>query len=238
VTVLWVALTGAIVYLDTTAVAQIMICQPLIVCPLWGLIVGRPEIGLFFGVAFQLLWLGSFPVGAARFPEGNIGALVATAVAAGIPAAENGQPAWIVLTLATVVGILTAHLGSEVTPLVRKLMSRYSPQVVKAAQEGRRRRFALLYFGAVGIHAGAGFLLTALAFLVGKWIFALYLGPFAALGLSEALVAQTDRMLSGIWPALLGAGAAIVAGRFVQRVSAKWFVLSLAAGLGVGWLCL
>jgi hypothetical protein len=136
------------------------------------------------------------------------------------------------------VGILTAHLGSEVTPLVRKLMSRYSPRAVAAAENGQRRRFALLYFGAVGIHAGAGFLMTALGYLVGRWIFALYLGPLAAFGLGETLVAQTDQALSGIWPALLGAGAAIIAGRFVQRTSAKWFVMSLVAGLGVGWLCL
>ena len=53
-----------------------MICQPLIACPLWGILVGRPEIGLFFGVVFQLIWLGNLQIGAAKFPEGNIGAFV------------------------------------------------------------------------------------------------------------------------------------------------------------------
>ncbi len=235
---LWVALAGALVYLDTTAVAQFMISQPLIACPLWGLAVGRPEIGLFFGVAFQLIWLGSLPVGAAKFPEGNVGALVATALAARIAPSAAGLPAWITLLTAAAVGIITAHAGSEVTPLVRRFLSGYCERVVAAAQAGKRAAFALLFGGAIGVHALAGFLLTLIAFLAGKWVLSLYLGDFATAGINPALVARTDELLSGLWPGLLGAGVAVIVGRFVRRSSFGWFAGAALAGVALGWLWL
>jgi len=234
----WVALAGAFVYLDTTAVAQFMISQPLIACPLWGLLVGRPEVGLFFGVAFQLVWLGSLPVGAAKVPEGNVGALVATALACRIPPTSTGYPAWITLTLAAFVGILVSQFGANVTPIVRKFLIKYSDRVVAAAQAGLRARFSLLFLGAIGIHLLAGFLLTGVAFVAGKWVMSLYLGNLARFGLSTALVAQTDTLFSGLWPAMIGAGVAVIAGRFVHRASFGWFALTAALGIGVGWLWL
>lgn len=232
----WVAVAGAIVYLDTTAVGQIMICQPLIACPLWGMIVGRPEIGLFFGVTFQLLWLGSLPIGAAKFPEGNLGALIATALAAGIPPLENGEPAWIVLAVAALIGILAAQLGGEVTPLVRKVMNNYAPRVVQAAEEGKAGKFRVLFGGAVAIQAAAGFLFTLAMFLAGKWIFSLYTGNFSAAGVSGAVVGSTDTLLSGIWPALLGASVAVVVREFVHKRHLAWFAIPAICFFIAGWL--
>ncbi|HEY3295830.1 MAG TPA: PTS sugar transporter subunit IIC [bacterium] len=234
----WVALAGAFVYLDTTAVAQFMISQPLIACPLWGLLVGRPEVGLFFGVAFQLIWLGSLPIGAAKIPEGNVGALIATALACRVPPTPEGNPAWITLTIAAVVGLLVSQLGAQVTPLVRTVLIRYSDYVVLAAQAGRRARFSLLFLGAIGLHLLAGFLLTLAAFLGGKWVMALYLGKFSTFGVSAGLIAETDRLLSGLWPGLLGAGVAVIAARFVHRRTFGWFAVSAVIGLGVSWLWL
>jgi mannose/fructose/N-acetylgalactosamine-specific phosphotransferase system component IIC len=233
-----VALAGMVVYLDTTAIGQFMICQPLIACPLWGLIVGRPEIGLFFGVAFQLIGLGSLPVGAAKFPEINVGALVATALATRIPPVPDGSPAWLVLTLAAVVGVLTAQAGAEITPQVRRILNRFAERVVEAARAGARGRFMRLFLGAIGIHALAGLLLSGIAFLIGKAVFAFYLGDFAVAGISPALRAQTDIILAALWPALLGAGVAVIAARFVRRASIKWFLLAAMICIVGGWLWL
>ena len=232
----WVALAGAIVYLDTTAVGQIMISQPLIACTLWGVIVGRPEIGLFFGIVFQLLWLGSLAIGAARFPEGNVGAFVATALAARIPPLANGEPAWIVLAVAAFVGILTAQFGSYVTPLVRKIMNSYAPRVVAAASAGNVGQFRLLFAGGIGIHAVTGFVFTLIAFLAGKWICSLYTGDFSTAGVSGAVVQSTDTLLSGIWPALLGAGVAVITWQFTRKHLWKWFAASTVVFFVAGWL--
>ena len=233
---LWVAVAGAIVYLDTTAVGQFMICQPLIACPLWGLIVGRPEIGLFFGVTFQLLWLGSLPIGAAKFPEGNLGAFVATALAARIPASGNGEPAWVVLAVAAFIGIVAAQIGGEMTPLVRKLMDRYAPRVVAAAEAGRTGMFRLLFAGAIAVHAAAGFFFTLIVFFAGQWVFSLYTGSFSAAGVSRAVVGSTDVLLSGIWPAMLGAGVAVIARQFVVKRHLAWFLAPTLIAFLTVWL--
>jgi mannose/fructose/N-acetylgalactosamine-specific phosphotransferase system component IIC len=232
----WVALAGAAVYLDTTAVGQIMIGQPIVACPLWGLIVGRPEIGLFFGVVFQLLWLGSLAIGAAKFPEGNVGAFVATALASQVPPSISGEPAWVVLTAAALVGIITAQFGSHVTPLVRKVMNLYVPQVVESAANGRAGKFRVLFAGAIAIHALAGFVLTLAAFVGGMWILSLYTGNFSSAGVSRAVVESTDALLSGIWPAMLGAGVAVIAFQFVRKRHVAWFALSGALFFALGWV--
>jgi mannose/fructose/N-acetylgalactosamine-specific phosphotransferase system component IIC len=231
---LWVALAGMIVYLDTSALAQFMICQPIIACPLWGWIVGRPEIGLFFGVAFQLLYSGTLPVGAAKFPEGNLGALIATALAASVPAQANGNPAWIVIAIAAAVGVITAHFGAEVTLWLRKKLSGPSEKLVKAAQADDALQFSFIFCRIIGFHALVGFIFAFAAYFVGEKL--LTLCAVSLTGVSSALAAETDGILSGIWPALLGIGAAVFARRFFQRATWPWFGLTTIAGIVAGWL--
>lgn len=223
---IWVALAGMIVYLDTTAVGQFMICQPLVACPLWGIITGRPELGLLFGVGFQLLSLGSLPAGAAKFPEGNVGALTATALAISLAPAE-GAAARVVITAAIVWGIVAAHAGAEVTVLVRRFLGGYSERVAAAAAAGQEARFGLLFAGAIGVHALAGFAFTAAAFLIGKLAVLIVLGLVVSGGLPPALSPE---------PALLGAGVAVVLSRFVHLRGLGVFGLSLVLVLGAGLL--
>lgn len=226
----WAALAGIVVYLDTTAVAQIMICQPLIICPLWGLAAGQPEIGILFGTAFQLLWLGNLPVGSAKFPEGNVGALVATAIA--VKAAGNGLD-WSILAAAALTGVITARGGAEVTNVLRRILAAHAPRIVTAAAAGDAGRFNRLFWGAVGLHATAGFILTLSGCLFGSSV---VLPLWSRLGsIQESLphiVAQ------GIWPGLLGAGTAVIISRFVKRGTRYWYVGALACGLVVGALWL
>lgn len=223
---IWAAVAGMVVYLDTTAVAQFMICQPIIACPAWGWIAGRPDVGILFGIIFQLLWSGSLPVGAAKFPEGNVGALTATALAVkSAPAGGNELP-WLALTLAILIGVVVAYAGLELTVLVRRLMVGYAPRVTAAAEAGDNPRFALLFAGAIGIHALAGLLLTATGLLAGSMI------------LKSANGAAAQEIFRGIWPLMLGAGAAVIVSRFARRGRLRWFYAALALGLAGGWLCL
>ncbi|RPH95603.1 hypothetical protein EHM69_03910 [candidate division KSB1 bacterium] len=223
---IWVALVGAVVYLDTTAIAQLMICQPLIACPLWGIIAGRPEIGLFFGITFQLIWLGSLPVGASKFPEGNVGALIAAALAIRFtPDPISGFP-WLILLAAALIGIAAAYAGSEVTALIRKSLARVSDRLIAAAEAGRSARFNLLFFGAIGVHALAGFLLTAIFYFTGSLL------------LARVPQEPFFDSLSGLWPALLGAGAAVIALRFLRKTNLVWFLIALVLSIGGGFLWL
>jgi mannose/fructose/N-acetylgalactosamine-specific phosphotransferase system component IIC len=223
---LWAAVAGMVVYLDTTAVAQIMICQPIIACPVWGWIAGRLDVGILFGIIFQLLWSGSLPVGASKFPEGNVGALTATALAVNAASVGGNELPWLALTLAILIGVVIAYAGAEVTALVRRLMVGYAPRVTAAAEAGDNVRFSFLFAGAVGIHALAGLLLTAAGLLAGNIVLKIVNGGAA------------PELFRGVWPIMLGAGAAVVVSRFAKRGRLRWFLGALALGLGGGWLWL
>jgi mannose/fructose/N-acetylgalactosamine-specific phosphotransferase system component IIC len=223
---LWAAVAGMVVYLDTTAVGQIMICQPIIACPAWGWIAGRPDIGILFGIIFQLLWSGSLPVGAAKFPEGNVGALTATALAVQAASPGGHELLWMALFPAILIGLITAYAGTELTAGVRRLMAHVEPRVVAAAERGDHAKFSVLFAGAVGIHALAGFVLTAVGLGVGAMI------------LSAAKGHVTPALFRGMeWP-LLGIGAAVVVRHFVRRERRAWFWAAVAVGIGGGLLCL
>ena len=223
---IWAAVAGMVVYLDTTAVAQIMICQPVIACPLWGWMAGRLDVGILFGIIFQLLWSGSLPVGASKFPEGNVGALTATALAVNAASVGGNELPWLALTLAILIGVVIAYAGAEVTALVRRLMVGYAPRVTAAAEAGDNVRFSFLFAGAVGIHALAGLLLTAAGLLAGNIVLKIVNGGAA------------PELFRGVWPIMLGAGAAVVVSRFAKRGRLRWFYAALALGVGGGWLWL
>jgi mannose/fructose/N-acetylgalactosamine-specific phosphotransferase system component IIC len=225
-----------IVYLDTTAIAQIMICQPIIACPLWGVMVGRPEIGLFFGVVFQLIWLGNLQIGAAKFAEGNIGAFVATVLASAVPPQPNGEPAWIVIALALALGVIVAQIGSELAPLVRRVVGKITPSYVAAATHGKASSVRNFFLLAVAIHLLAGFLFSLISLAAGHGLFNYVLGDFYLAGTSESTAAAAGEFLTGLWPALLGAGAAAAVLILVRRATRVTFLVSSVIFLSAGLL--
>lgn len=215
----WAALAGIVIYLDTTAVAQLMISQPFIACTLWGWIAGRPDIGLFLGIAFQLLWMGTLPVGASRFPEGNVGAFVATVLI--VHAAGTGHVIPVLQSLlAFMIAIATAYAGAEVTVFVRRTMIPVSLRAVQAAESGNGARFYSLFAGAIGIHAVAGLVLTTGGLAAGALL----------LSISRHWINLDS--FSHHWPALFGVGAAVIVSRFVKRTNLGWFLAATAVAFG------
>jgi mannose/fructose/N-acetylgalactosamine-specific phosphotransferase system component IIC len=229
----WVALFGAIVYLDTTAAFQFMVCQPLIACPIFGMIVGRPEIGIFYGLIFQLLWLRALPVGAARFPEGNLGAVVATALAATIPPDLDGQASWLILTLATIAGLLTAGIGRHLTPAVRYLLKFFAESYEKALLNGKRARGGFVFITAIAVNGAAGALFTLTIYYISFEVMSGLLGVSSQVPLASGLAAQTDVLWKGLFPTLIGAGVGVVAARFARRRMVGWTVGGFAVAMGV-----
>lgn len=227
---MWLAtLAGTIVYLDTSVIGQTLLGQPIVACVLYGFLVDRPEIGLFFGVLFELLWLANLQIGAAKHAEGNMGALIATATAARVaPSEVSGDPAWIVLLLCTALGLIFAHLGREISPVVRKTMNQIAERYVDSIARGESgNRFTL---SALGVHVAAGASLTLLGVVTGHFMLLLYFGKFYSLGPGESVVQATDALCSGMWPGLLGAGSAAA---MIQLVSRRDWIWCLAIGLAI-----
>lgn len=225
------ALAGAVVYLDTSVIGQTLLGQPIVACVLYGLLVDRPEVGLFFGVLFELIWLANLQIGAAKFCEGSLGAIIATAVAASVaPSEVTGEPAWIVLLIAMSLGLVFAHLGRELAPIVRRTMNGVAERYVSDSALGKSG--AAWVLTALGVHVLAGAAFTALGVGTGHVLLRLYFGEFYALGPGPNVVQATDVLCAGIWPSMLGVGAAAALLQLVSRKDWPWAIVG-GAVLGV-----
>jgi mannose/fructose/N-acetylgalactosamine-specific phosphotransferase system component IIC len=229
VEIIWAALAGMIVYLDTTALAQIMICQPVIACPAWGFFVGRPEVGLIFGVVFQFIWLGNLQIGAAKFAEGNIGAFVATVLATLVPDSAGGQHLWIVFAVTFVFGLVVSHLGGELTPIIRRIVGRLISGYVSAAESGNGIKLRIYFLLALAVHLSAGFLFALICLSAGRFTLRHLFGEFYRTGLSETLIVDSNTLLTGLPSALLGAGAAITVSVLLRKRTGLLFIFASIA---------
>lgn len=68
---------GGLILLDKMAVGEFGISQPIIACPLIGLIFNEFYIGLFLGTAIQLVWVGALPLGSKEPPDNQTAGVVA-----------------------------------------------------------------------------------------------------------------------------------------------------------------
>ncbi len=67
------SLTGAIILWDKLAIGEFGVSQPVVCCPLIGLLFGEFHIGLLLGGVLQLVWVSSLPLGG-KEPLDNQGA--------------------------------------------------------------------------------------------------------------------------------------------------------------------
>lgn len=70
--------------LDRTALAQSMLCRPIVCGCLCGLIMGNYAAGLLLGAAMELLWLMRLPVGASVAPDDTQGTIAAVFLFCGL----------------------------------------------------------------------------------------------------------------------------------------------------------
>jgi mannose/fructose/N-acetylgalactosamine-specific phosphotransferase system component IIC len=96
-------LLGAILFLDAWPVAQTMLSRPIVAGALTGIVLGAPADGVFWGAVFEAVYLGVLPVGAARYPDAGLAALVGTALAV---RAEGAEPTVYLVAAALSAGAL------------------------------------------------------------------------------------------------------------------------------------
>ncbi|MCI9292299.1 MAG: PTS sugar transporter subunit IIC [Erysipelotrichaceae bacterium] len=66
--------------------------QPIVLCPIIGLILGEFNLGIVVGGAYQLIQIGSMPIGGAQPPNAILGGIMATvfAISLGMEATADG----------------------------------------------------------------------------------------------------------------------------------------------------
>lgn len=213
------AVIGAVVFLDAWPVAQTMLSRPIVVGPLAGLGLGAPGEGAFWGAVFEAVFLGVLPVGAARYPDAGLAALVGTAVAV---TAHGTEAAGYLVAVA----VLAGELGDRLTVIQRQWNARAARRV--------RERVAAGDLGAPGraiaVAIGRGALIGASIAIVAVAL------ALEGLALVEGTVWSGRVSREGLRLVALAA-VAVGGGRlFLERRSEK---LAWAAGLagvaGLAW---
>jgi len=107
---------AGLVAMDTTSGPQMLVSEPLVSCTLFGLLFGRPELGVMTGVLFQMLSIGYMPLGGEHFTDNNMAACISCAslLAAqrmfGLSGAEESAALTVMLVYGVAVGVVGLHL--------------------------------------------------------------------------------------------------------------------------------
>jgi len=214
-----ISLWGGLVALDTTAAFQVLISHPLVSGAVIGLLLGNFPMGFAIGVILELIWLSEFPVGAAPFSEGNIGAAVAAAVGI-ISAGRTGRPE-ISLSLALLVGVLISMIGGHLVVLLRKINGRLYENILdnKKLTINMVERY---HFSGIALAFLSGMLLTA----VSVAFFGFLLLPAIIAYLPKSI----DKFLAPVSAAFLGIGCGVLFYLFLSRKN--WWLIIVGAASG------
>lgn len=168
--------------------------QPVVLGPIMGAILGNFELGVVVGGAYQLVQIGSMPIGGAQPPNAIMGTIMTAAFAVTMNLAPTAEGVGVAVGLA----IPFAVVGQYAVTLTFTLMSGFMARADKAAEDGDPKAIAMINFLSMGI-LGTLFGILAVA------------GVFGAAQLGEAL---RDLSLQFSW-VMAGLDAAGGAMKFV-----------------------
>ena len=203
-----VALLGAVLGLDVVSFPQAMISRPIVAATLGGALAGDTISGLVAGAVLELIALEMLPVGASRYPEWGTASVVGGAMAG---AFYNLPGAAVVAVFAS---IATAWVGSWSMYGLRRLNGVWARRALVELEAGRPGTVASLQLRGLAADLARGFLLTFGALLV--WV------PLTSWVLSHWSLGRTPSYV------VLAAVAAAVAGSAAWRLSqgvsmARWY---------------
>jgi len=204
---LYIGLFGSLLILDTTVAFQFLISQPLIACTLLGWFLGDANLGLQIGIYLQLLWLSSIPSGAAIIPEGNIAAIIITALV--LRYNQNYENFNTALICALLFGILVSYFGGELVVFFRKSNQFFLKKILSFARRGNLSTLTLINFFALMFHFLLMFILIFVAMYVGDMIFTYVL----------KIPLEWDRYFKYSVMALVGIGAGLMLSMYKERKS-------------------
>jgi PTS system mannose-specific IIC component len=214
------AVLGAVLGLDTVSFPQAMLSRPLVAATLGGTLAGSPSGGLLVGAALELIALETLPFGASRYPEWGS----ASAIGGALFASSSNPPPG-ALSLAVLAAVATAWVGGWSMVKLRQFNARMAHGAQAALDAGARGSVIGLQLKGMTADLVRGFALT----LVAAAIFA----PLTRASLASwSLDARASR-------AIAVAIAASVAGAatwklFHGSVPARWaFVGGLVAGFTI-----
>ena len=127
--------------------------QPIVTCPIIGAILGNLELGIVVGGAYQLVQIGSMPIGGAQPPNAIMGGIMATVFAVSLNMEASADGVGAALGLA----VPFAVFGQYVVTLTFTLFSGMMTKADKYAEEANVkgiRNINLLEMGFLGVVFG------------------------------------------------------------------------------------
>ncbi len=195
--------------------------QPIILCPIIGAILGNFETGIVVGGAYQLMQIGSMPVGGAQPPNAIIGGIMATVFAISLSMSKDVGAA---LGLAVPFAVFGQYAVTLTFTLMSPLMSKADAYAAVADTKGIAKINYLsmtilgTLFGVIavsGLYLGTGLGETLTAFSTdNSWVMA---GLDAAGGMMKFVgfaILMKVMMSTEMWGFLFAgfAGAVIISG--------------------------
>jgi mannose/fructose/N-acetylgalactosamine-specific phosphotransferase system component IIC len=146
---------GTVCSLDTVSVGQVMISRPIVSATLGATALGYPGQGIIVGAVLELFALETMPFGASRYPEwGAAGVVAGTTIVLGGSAAPGA------LAVATLMGLLTAALGSVSMVWHRGGVARRAGELRDALAAGEGWAVARLHASSITSDMTRGALVT------------------------------------------------------------------------------
>lgn len=221
---LTVIFIGGFVGLDTTAAWQVLFSHPLFACSVLGLVFGELQLGLFFGVLFELIWLYDLPVGGAKFPEGNISSFIGLILVLSLKESTSVSLEWLVF-LCSVYTVGTAYLFGMTTVLQRRNNRWLVARADCFAEQGQEKKVARVHL--LGIFHS--YLHGAL------WGLIFYSFGFVLLRpIANHLPPRAPFTLNHLQALYLGVGLMLMFHLFFLQRKLGYLVFGLACGLGLG----
>jgi mannose/fructose/N-acetylgalactosamine-specific phosphotransferase system component IIC len=212
--VLLISFIAGLVAIDTASGWQVMISQPVVSCPIIGLIFGDPELGLLMGILLELPWLVNIPLGGVHGSEGNLGAIVATTLSIYLKSHEVNTENIIVI-ISIMYSLVVSRVGIYLVEYVRKANLMLIHSADRAAIQGDLKRITWLNIVGMLYSFLMGFFLVGIGFMLGIVV----LKPLTA------FVHQEFNFAFGMAKyGLLGLGVGAVATLFITRET-KWYTV-------------
>jgi mannose/fructose/N-acetylgalactosamine-specific phosphotransferase system component IIC len=221
---IYLGLFGSLLVLDTTVAFQFLISQPLIACTLIGWFLGDVQLGLQVGMYLQLLWLSTLPVGAAIVPEGNIAAIVISALVCRYN--ENYTNFNTILICSILFGVGIAYIGGELVVFYRKTNQLFLKKVLEYAKQGKLRYFTIINMIALFFHYVLMFVLIVVAMYLGDFLFKHVL----------IIPAEYDKYFKYGTMAIIGIGVGLVLSIFKEKKYRSFLITGLIAGCIIFYL--
>jgi len=224
---LWsISLVGGFLVLDTAAVLQVLVSQPLVSGTLIGWLLGDMSLGLQIGLLFQLLWLHQLPVGAVKIPEGNLAAVISVILVFRLQVFAT-QSEHILLLLTIVYALVISYLGTKLVTTIRTGNIKLLDWISQALDRGD-----ISVLGKVNALAISAHLISMVAAI----IISVILGEFLFQQIIPLVPIEWDSKARFIEYAIIGSGIGFTLHLFKEAKDWKYLILGCISGIILIWM--